>query len=148
MQEIVRSISCPYSCRNYMDLKEKKSRYRIPLSQVPTLWCDNVSTISLASNPVFHARTKHMKIDYHFIKGLVLAHFLNVHYVSGQHQIVDIHTKSLKAKIQYHQSKLSLGSHPFSLKGCKKTPHRPSQSQHHLESKSYSSQLVQLYILV
>ncbi|CAN6691382.1 unnamed protein product [Malus baccata var. baccata] len=66
--------------------------------KIPTLWCDNVSTISLASNLVFHARTKHIKIDYHYIRGLVLAHLLNVHYVNGQHQIVDIHTKSLRSK--------------------------------------------------
>ncbi|CAN6719239.1 unnamed protein product [Malus baccata var. baccata] len=44
-----------------------------PLSKVPVLWCDNISAISLASNPVFHARTKHMKIDYHYIRELVLA---------------------------------------------------------------------------
>lgn len=37
------------------------------------LWCDNKSTISLASNPVFRARTKHIEIDYYFIREQVLA---------------------------------------------------------------------------
>ncbi|KAB2636404.1 hypothetical protein D8674_026938 [Pyrus ussuriensis x Pyrus communis] len=90
------------------------------LTTIPTLWCDNVSTISLASNPVFHAHTKHVEIDYHYIRELVLAKLLQVQYLNTQYQVADIHTKSLsKAWFQYLHSKLCLGSPPFSLKGCK-----------------------------
>ena len=32
------------------------------LSHVPILWCDNVSAIALASNPVFHAKRKHIDV--------------------------------------------------------------------------------------
>lgn len=33
------------------------------------LWStDNLGDIALASNPIFHARTNHIEIDYHFIK--------------------------------------------------------------------------------
>ena len=39
----------------------------IPLHIPPLIHYDNISTISLASNPVFHSRMKHLQIDYHFV---------------------------------------------------------------------------------
>lgn len=41
---------------------------RLPIPGIPIIWCDRKSVIALASFPVFHACTKHIKIDYHFIK--------------------------------------------------------------------------------
>lgn len=40
---------------------------QIVLPSVPTVWCDNESALALAANLVFHARTKHIEVDYHFI---------------------------------------------------------------------------------
>ena len=34
----------------------------ISMSQTPVIWCANVGAISLASNPIFHARTKHLRL--------------------------------------------------------------------------------------
>lgn len=38
----------------------------IAFHQPPLLYCDNVSSTYLASNPVLHARTKHIEVD-HFL---------------------------------------------------------------------------------
>ena len=65
------------------------------LSQTPVLWCDNVSALTIASNPVFHARTKHIEVDFQFIRERVLRKDLVVKFVSTIDQLADIFTKSL-----------------------------------------------------
>uniref|UniRef100_A0A2N9HUN6 Reverse transcriptase Ty1/copia-type domain-containing protein n=1 Tax=Fagus sylvatica TaxID=28930 RepID=A0A2N9HUN6_FAGSY len=65
------------------------------LPDTPILWCDNVSALAIASNPVFHARTKHIKVDFHFVRERVLCKDLAVKFVSTTDQLADIFTKSL-----------------------------------------------------
>lgn len=54
-------------------IKSLLKEIQFPLQKLPMQWCDNMSTRSLASNLVFHARTKHVEIDVHFIWNKVLA---------------------------------------------------------------------------
>nr|GEW74965.1 aspartic proteinase PCS1-like [Tanacetum cinerariifolium] len=44
-----------------------------PLSSATLVYCDNVSVVYLSSNPVQHQRTKHIVIDIHFVRDLVVA---------------------------------------------------------------------------
>jgi hypothetical protein len=37
------------------------------------IYCDNISSILLVNNPVYHVKTKHIKVHYHFIRKKVLA---------------------------------------------------------------------------
>ncbi|GFZ03417.1 hypothetical protein Acr_16g0000410 [Actinidia rufa] len=59
------------------------------------LFTDNMSAKCLAYNPVFHSRSKHIDIDYHFIRELVSRGKLDISFVSSQHQLADVMTKSL-----------------------------------------------------
>ncbi|KAM1320462.1 hypothetical protein ACFX2H_005342 [Malus domestica] len=84
----------------------------------PKLWCDNISALSLAKNPPFHARTKHVEIDYHFIREKVLANSITVHFVCTQDQTADICTKALsKDRFLFLRDKLSLRLPQLSLRG-------------------------------
>lgn len=67
----------------------------IPLHHKPMLFCDNVSTIYLTANPVYHARTKHLELDFHFVREKVSNGELVVRYIPTDQQVADILTKSM-----------------------------------------------------
>ncbi len=52
------------------------------LQSPPIIWCDNLSALALASNPVFHARTKHVEVDYHFIREKVTNRDIQLCHIS------------------------------------------------------------------
>lgn len=60
---------------------------KIFLPARPMLCCDNISAISLAAKLVFHARTKHVEVDYHFIHEKVLQKAMEVRYVNAVDQV-------------------------------------------------------------
>ena len=71
------------------------SELRIESKNIPTVWVDNLSAIALASNPVLHARTKHIEIDVHFVRDKVIRKELDIRHVPSTDQIADIFTKPL-----------------------------------------------------
>lgn len=75
--------------------------------QPPTLCCDNMAAIHMSRNPVFHARTRHVEIDYHFVRELQTQGFLQVRYVSTRDQLADLFTKGL-ARPRLHQLSIKL----------------------------------------
>jgi histone deacetylase 1/2 len=63
------------------------------LSSAPVLWCDNLGATYLTANPVFHARTKHIEINFHFVREKVALGALDVRFISTGDQLADVFTK-------------------------------------------------------
>jgi flagellar biosynthesis GTPase FlhF len=59
------------------------------------IYSDNLSSIQLAKNPVFHARTKHIEVNYHFVRERVLSREVELRYVQTDRLTADIFSKPL-----------------------------------------------------
>ena len=68
--------------------------------------CDNQSTIAIVKNPVFHGKTKHMKMKNYFARDAEKE--VKLIYCSFENQLVDILAKALP-KAKFETLRKSLG---------------------------------------
>ena len=64
----------------------------------PILWCDNLGATYLTANPMFHARTKHIEVDFHFVREQVARKAMDVRFISSKDQPADLFTKPLSRR--------------------------------------------------
>ena len=85
------------------------------------IFCDNQVALVIAANPVHHEKTKHVGINYHFIREKTLEGQVTPTYVSTSQQLADTLTKVLTTEQQaYLLSKLGVQSLPPGLRGSVK----------------------------
>lgn len=75
--------------------------------QPPLLLCDNQSIIQRARNPVFHGRTKHIEVDFYYVRERVTAKDIDLSFVPTTTQLADLFTKPLTShRLHFLKSKL------------------------------------------
>ena len=84
-----------------------------------TLLCDNQSCIAIAKNPIFHARTNHIEVQYHYVRERVLAGELLLQYVPTTENAADILTKAVPQQtLVSHLRLLHVVSASGAERGC------------------------------
>jgi EAL domain-containing protein (putative c-di-GMP-specific phosphodiesterase class I) len=84
---------------------------RIQHPSAARLWCDNLGAKYLSANPIFHAQTKHIEIDFHFVRERVANKLLDIRFINSVDQLADGFTKAVPAvKMKQFTSNLGLVS--------------------------------------
>ena len=77
-------IACSASCEAVWLQKLLSDIFDLQLDAT----CDNQSCVKLSKNPVFHDRSKHIEIKYHYIRDMVQRGVVKLLYVATEEQIV------------------------------------------------------------
>jgi hypothetical protein len=87
-----------------------------PQTTPTLLHADNTNAIQIATNLVFHERTKHVEVNCYFIQEAVDTHVISLPHISTDLQIADVFTKSMtRQRHQFLVGKLMLLDHPASI---------------------------------
>jgi hypothetical protein len=77
-------------------------------TEVVELKVDNKSALALARNPVYHERSKHINLRYHFIRNCLVDRTVSATYIKTAGQLEDIFTKAL-GRVKFQELRASIG---------------------------------------
>lgn len=93
-------------------LKQLDEDFWPAMSEIPiTIFCDNQSAISISGDDIYHARSKHIDIRYHFVRERVSNKQVSVRYKSTQDMLADVLTKGLH-RPKHQMFTLAMGLRP------------------------------------
>ena len=79
-------------------LRRLIEEFGITNAEPTSIFTNNQGAIAIAKNPVFHAKTKHIEVHYHYVKEQHNAGHINLIYCSTHDNVTDIFTKALSGE--------------------------------------------------
>ena len=82
---------------------------QLPIPSTPMLYCDNLSAVLLAANPILHSKSKHFELDLHFVRDHLAKGRLQISHIPSHAMVADILTKPISsASFHEFRSKLRI----------------------------------------
>jgi hypothetical protein len=104
------------ACSEIVWLRGLLAELGFPQTTFTPLHADNTSAIQIATNPVFHERTKHIEVDCHSIRDTLESQVISLPHISSDLQVADIFTKAMaRQRHQFLVGKLLLVDLPTSI---------------------------------
>ncbi|WMV25479.1 hypothetical protein MTR67_018864 [Solanum verrucosum] len=102
-----RSMSA--ACSEIVWIRRLMAELHISLDGSTTLHVANTSAIQIATNPVHHENTKHIEVDCHYIRELVVDQVISLRHITSHDQLADLFIKAMtRSRHQFLLSKLML----------------------------------------
>jgi hypothetical protein len=100
--------ACSTSCESIWLRKLLTGLFDLEM-EATVILCDNQSCIKMTENPVFHDKSKHIEIRYHYIRDMVQRGVVKLQYVGTDQQVADVLTNPLsRVKFEYFRDKLGV----------------------------------------
>jgi hypothetical protein len=117
MAEAEYIVACSASCEAIWLRKLLTGLFDLEMEATAIL-CDNQSCIKMIENPVFHDKSKHIEIRYHYIHDMVQRGAIKLRYISTDEQVANVLTKPLShVKFEHFQDKLGVVRKDLPRKG-------------------------------
>ena len=93
-------------------LRSLMAEVGLPQHEPTRIFSDNQGSIALIKNPVFHDRSKHIRVQYHYVRQLAEEGLVNFEYCPAEKMAADFLTKPLD-KVSFHKCREALGIKPL-----------------------------------
>ena len=101
-------VACSASCEAIWLQKLLTGLFDLEM-EATVILCDNQGCIKMTENPVFHDKSKHIEIRYHYIRDMVQRGAIKLQYVGTDEQVACVLTKLLsRVNFEYFREKIGI----------------------------------------
>jgi hypothetical protein len=105
----VEYVAACATCREAVWLHKLLSGLFVLKMEAICIWCANQSCMKLSENLVFHDRSKHIEIKYHYIRDMVQRGAMRLHYVTIEEKVADMLTNPLsRTKLEHFKENIGV----------------------------------------